>query len=299
MKNGLNEAFFKNGEWVKQYSNTKATDVNPDFADKGELHPFRFTYALSRGPLQDAAGANAMWNITNVTRSNRRYHYLDTYFANAEGEDKTVYGGSSWVKASANDPEVQAGYQAYIEEADPKKNHPSWHANDYSDKEQVAKAIAAYLTSKELDVEMDDEDFIDFMVWHRGLAVPAVRNIDDADVRKGKELFTQIGCAYCHRPSWKTGDDTFYDPNGFLPRETTVFPGIRTRQSGLILTWYSINFTWKTISVPDGAVLLLFGDADCIRCVQALLLPTACTTTVHETSSKQSCGTETQRVMPA
>lgn len=224
MKNGLNEAFFKNGEWVKQYSNTKATDVNPDFADKGELHPFRFTYALSRGPLQDAAGANAMWNITNVTRSNRRYHYLDTYFANAEGEDKTVYGGSSWVKASANDPEVQAGYQAYIEEADPKKNHPSWHANDYSDKEQVAKAIAAYLTSKELDVEMDDEDFIDFMVWHRGLAVPAVRNIDDADVRKGKELFTQIGCAYCHRPSWKTGDDTFYDPNGFFAKGDNRLP---------------------------------------------------------------------------
>lgn len=224
MKNGLNEAFFKNGEWVKQYSNTKATDVNPDFADKGELHPFRFTYALSRGPLQDAAGANAMWNITNVTRSNRRYHYLDTYFANAEGEDKTVYGGSSWVKASANDPEVQAGYQAYIEEADPKKNHPSWHANDYSDKEQVAKAIAAYLTSKELDVEMDDEDFIDFMVWHRGLAVPAVRNIDDADVRKGKELFAQIGCAYCHRPSWKTGDDTFYDPNGFFAKGDNRLP---------------------------------------------------------------------------
>lgn len=224
MQNGLNEAFFKNGEWVKQYSNTKVTDVNPDFTDKGELHPFRFTYALSRGPLQDAAGANAMWNITNVTRSNRRYHYLDTYFANAEGEDKTVYGGSSWVKASANDPEVQAGYQAYIEEADPKKNHPTWHANDYSDKEQVAKAIASYLTSKELDVEMDDEDFIDFMVWHRGLAVPAVRNIDDADVRKGKELFAQIGCAYCHRPSWKTGDDTFYDPNGFFAKGDNRLP---------------------------------------------------------------------------
>lgn len=224
MQNGLNEAFFKNGEWVKQYSNTKETDVAPDFSDKGEQHPFRFTYALSRGPLQDAAGANAMWNITNVTRSNRRYHYLDTYFANAEGEDKTVYGGSSWVKASANDPEVQAGYQAYIEEADPKKNHPSWHANDYSDKEQVAKAIAAYLTSKELDVEMDDEDFIDFMVWHRGLAVPAVRNIDDADVKKGKELFEEIGCSYCHRPSWKTGDDYFYDPNGFFTKGDSRLP---------------------------------------------------------------------------
>lgn len=224
MQNGLNEAFFKNGEWVKQYSNTKVTDVNPDFTDKGEQHPFRFTYALSRGPLQDAAGANAMWNITNVTRSNRRYHYLDTYFASASGEDKTVYGGSSWVKASANDPEVQAGYQSYIEEVDPDKNHPTWHADDYTDKTQVARAITAYLTSQELDVEMDDEDFIDFMVWHRGLAVPAARNVDDPDVIKGKELFEQIGCAYCHRPSWTTGDDNFYDPNGFFTKGDSRLP---------------------------------------------------------------------------
>lgn len=224
MQNGLNEAFFKNGEWVKQYSNTKVTDVNPDFSDKGEQHPFRFTYALSRGPLQDAAGANAMWNITNVTRSNRRYHYLDTYFASTSGEDKTVYGGSSWVKASANDPEVQAGYQSYIEEVDPDKNHPTWHADDYTDKTQVARAIAAYLTSQELDVEMDDEDFIDFMVWHRGLAVPAARNVDDPDVIKGKELFEQIGCAYCHRPSWTTGDDNFYDPNGFFTKGDSRLP---------------------------------------------------------------------------
>ena len=224
MQNGLNEAFFKNGEWVKQYSNTKVTDVNPDFTDKGEQHPFRFTYALSRGPLQDAAGANAMWNITNVTRSNRRYHYLDTYFASANGEDKTVYGGSSWVKASANDPEVQAGYQSYIEEVDPDKNHPTWHADDYTDKTQVARAIAAYLTSQELDVEMDDEDFIDFMVWHRGLAVPAARNVDDPDVITGKELFEQIGCAYCHRPSWTTGDDNFYDPNGFFTKGDSRLP---------------------------------------------------------------------------
>lgn len=224
MQNGLNEAFFKNGEWVKQYSNTKVTDVNPDFSDKGEQHPFRFTYALSRGPLQDAAGANAMWNITNVTRSNRRYHYLDTYFASASGEDKTFYGGSSWVKASANDPEVQAGYQSYIEEVDPDKNHPTWHADDYTDKTQVARAIAAYLTSQELDVEMDDEDFIDFMVWHRGLAVPAARNVDDPDVIKGKELFEQIGCAYCHRPAWTTGDDNFYDPNGFFTKGDSRLP---------------------------------------------------------------------------
>lgn len=224
LPNGINPAFFKGGEWVKQYSNTKATDVAAGFADAGEQHPFRFTYALSRGPLQDAAGINAMWNITNVTRSNRRYHYLDTYFAAATDENKTKFGGSSWVKASAYDPEVQAGYKDYIESLDPEGNHPTWHAADYTDTEEVAAAIAAYLTSTELDVEMDDEDFIDFAVWHRGLAVPAVRNIDDPDVVRGKELFEEIGCTYCHRPSWKTGSDNFYDPNGFFARGDSRLP---------------------------------------------------------------------------
>ena len=224
LPNGINPAFFKNGEWVKQYSNTKATDVVPGFADAGEQHPFKFTYALSRGPLQDAAGVNAMWNITNVTRSNRRYHYLDTYFAGASGDDLTRFGGSSWVKASAYDPEVQAGYKEYIESVDPEGNHPTWHATDYGNTEDVASAIAAYLTAKDLDVEMDDEDYIDFVVWHRGLAVPAVRNIDDPAVLRGKELFEQIGCTYCHRPSWKTGNDEFYDPNGFFARGDSRLP---------------------------------------------------------------------------
>ncbi|MBS6468173.1 MAG: hypothetical protein KH386_02990 [Bacteroides sp.] len=208
LPNGLNPAIFANGQWTGQYSNPRETDIKPGMTP--EQHPYRFTYALSRGPLQDAAGANAMWNITNVTRSNRRYHYFDA--------------AGSYVKASANDPDVQAGYQAYIEALDPAKNHPTWHAADYTDKAQVAEAITAYLTSKELDVEMSDQDFIDFMVWHRGLAVPAARNVTDEQVLKGKELFGQIGCTYCHRPSWTTGDDNYYDPNGFFEKGDNRLP---------------------------------------------------------------------------
>ena len=61
-----------------------------------------------------------------------------------------------------------------------------------------------------------DDAYVDFMIWHRGLAVPAARDLDRADVKRGKELFTQMGCASCHRPSWTTGDDNFTDPNGFF-----------------------------------------------------------------------------------
>ncbi|MCK9302699.1 MAG: hypothetical protein M0P35_05865, partial [Bacteroidales bacterium] len=42
------------------------------------------------------------------------------------------------------------------------------------------------------------------------------RDLDDEDVKRGKELFAEIGCTYCHRPSWTTGDDNYTDPNGLF-----------------------------------------------------------------------------------
>ena len=58
--------------------------------------------------------------------------------------------------------------------------------------------------------EMNDKQYYQFMVWHRGLAVPAARNLDNSDVQRGKELFNEIGCAQCHRPSWTTGKDEMW-----------------------------------------------------------------------------------------
>lgn len=208
LPNGLNQTIFKDGEWVKKYENNRPTDIIP--GTPREAHPFKFTYALSRGPLLDAAGSNALWNITNVTRTNRRYHYLDA--------------AGTYVDYSSTDPEVQAGYKDFIEEVDPDKSHPTWHPADYNNPSQVEAAIREYLTSKELDVELSDEEYVDFMVWHRGLAVPAVRNIDDPDVTKGKEIFEKIGCTYCHKPSWTTGSDEYYDPNGVFSKGDKRLP---------------------------------------------------------------------------
>lgn len=177
----LNPKIFANGEWVSQYANNKPQD-----GGTGEQHPYRFTYALSRGPLQDAAGANAFWNITNVTRSNRRYHYMTKAYA----------------ETASQDLDVQAEFYDYF---------PEWETDA-----GVEQDIYNYLMSSELPVEVSDEYFVDLMLWHRGLAVPAARNLDDEEVQRGKELFTQIGCAYCHRPTWTTGDDNFTDPSGFF-----------------------------------------------------------------------------------
>lgn len=176
----LNPAIFADGRWVKTYGNTS--------------HPLRFTYALSRGPLQDAAGSNAIWNITNVTRSDRRYHYMTQTYANVASED----------------PEVQADFYEYF---------PEWNKTG-----RVKEDIVNFLMNKELPAEMSDDDYVNFMIWHRGLAVPAARNLDDEAVQRGRGLFREIGCASCHRPSWTTDSDNFTDPNGFFANGDSRLP---------------------------------------------------------------------------
>lgn len=57
--------------------------------------------------------------------------------------------------------------------------------------------------------EMTMQEFDDFMIWHRGLAVPAARDLDDPTVQIGKSIFYEIGCTACHKPSWTTGTDKY------------------------------------------------------------------------------------------
>ena len=54
--------------------------------------------------------------------------------------------------------------------------------------------------------EMSQKDLDDLMVWSRGLGVPAARNLDKPDVKRGKALFQKLGCVSCHKPSWTTGE---------------------------------------------------------------------------------------------
>lgn len=44
--------------------------------------------------------------------------------------------------------------------------------------------------------------------YTRHLAVPGRRGLKSEQISQGKKLFVDIGCASCHRPSWKTGVDT-------------------------------------------------------------------------------------------
>jgi CxxC motif-containing protein (DUF1111 family) len=55
-------------------------------------------------------------------------------------------------------------------------------------------------------VEMTQEDLEALMLWSRTLGVPAARDLSRPEVKRGRALFHQAGCASCHRPSWTTGE---------------------------------------------------------------------------------------------
>lgn len=199
---------FAAGAW---YPATENTGV---YADGGNGKPMvkRFTYALTRATLQDGPGANAIWNITNVSRPDRPKLYTTNAWAAAMAEDKEV------IEKIKNDP-----------------TSPFWASTD----DEISKRVNGLLkpgTNQfcnewyNFEPEMSADHFYEFMVWHRGLAIPRARNLNDARVQQGKKVFMEIGCASCHRPSWKTGSDNYWTPNMIagkkLPRyaNQTIYP---------------------------------------------------------------------------
>ena len=183
------------------------------YNDTGSFHGSRgplkkFTYAMTRGTLQDGAGANAIWNITNVTRSDRHWLYTTPAWAKAQSEDSEVVDyikrhGSS--ETSILHPYFADGTNEGISE----RVNEILSCSSIAKKETFDKYLfkGAPYNGQE---EMTDNQYYQFMVWHRGLAVPAARNLNDPEVKRGKQLFTEMGCAQCHRPSWKTGKDNMW-----------------------------------------------------------------------------------------
>lgn len=53
------------------------------------------------------------------------------------------------------------------------------------------------------EIRDSDIDMLEF--YSQTLAVPARRDMDDPQVIEGEELFSEIGCASCHTPKFKTG----------------------------------------------------------------------------------------------
>ncbi len=202
--------------WDKAANDWASTAYYTNFTAPGKLADGtqvnglikRYTYALTRATLQDGAGANAMWNIPNVSRPDRPKLYTTTAWAEAMSRNQDVIDA---IKANPASPYYADGTDAGIAEAvkgllDPSTNQfdNPWH---------------------NFEAEMSNDNFYAFMVWHRGLAIPRARNLQDPDVQRGKELFMQMGCANCHRPSWTTGDDNYWTPDCIEGKPLPKYPG--------------------------------------------------------------------------
>ena len=200
--------------WDKEANTFKASAYySAGYNDTGSHHDGRgplkrFTYAMTRGTLQDGAGANAIWNITNVTRSDRHWLYTTTAWAKAQSEDADVI---SYIKVhGASETSILHPYYADgTDEGIRDRVYEVLNTPSITYKSTFEKYLlnGAPYNGQE---EMSDKQYYQFMVWHRGLAVPAARNLNEADVKRGKQLFTELGCASCHRPSWKTGSDNMW-----------------------------------------------------------------------------------------
>lgn len=173
----------------------------------------RFTYAMTRASLQDGAGANAIWNITNVSRGDRHFLYTTKAWAKAMSENKDVIAA---IQADPTSPYYADGTAEGIADAvlhllDPSTDqfNNAWH---------------------NFTPEMSDEQYYNFLVWHRGLSIPRARNLNRKEVQRGKEVFMEIGCASCHRPKWQTTADNYWAPSITagkpLPRyrNQTIYP---------------------------------------------------------------------------
>lgn len=207
----------------KQYmEEAKYAELNPNFWDKaandwaagawytladGQKKIKRFTYAMTRASLQDGAGANAIWNIPNVSRSDRPYLYTTDAWANAMSKNSSVI---SSIKANPASPYYADGTDDGI--ADAVKNLLSPKTNQFDNRWH------------NFTPDMSDDNYYSFLVWHRGLSIPRARNLNDSEVQQGKKVFMQIGCATCHRPSWTTGSDDYWAPACIGGRELPKYP---------------------------------------------------------------------------
>lgn len=193
----------------------------------GTKHIKRFTYALTRASLQDGPGANAIWNITNVTRSDRHYLYTTAAWAKAMSENSDVI---DYIQKYGK-PAVSLMHPYY---ADGSRDSIKIMVNKLlglsKNDAETRATYEKYFVSQQGE-EMSDQDYYDFMVWHRGLAVPQARGLNNDQVKRGKKLFTEMGCATCHRPQWTTGNDNYWAPEnikkiGKLPQyaKQTIWP---------------------------------------------------------------------------
>ncbi len=210
----VNPTFYNGSTFGSLYSVANGQYADGTKSVSGQTKALkRYSYALTRAVLSDANGANAVWNIPNVSRPDRPY----------------LYTTNAWAKAMSEDTEVIAKIQ----------NDPTSPYYGDGSVDSIKACVYNLLrpgTNQfnnpwfKFQPEQSADQFYAFMVWHRGLAIPRARNLNDPDVQQGKKLFNEWGCASCHRAKWQTTDDNYWMPEMLagkkLPqyKNQTIYP---------------------------------------------------------------------------
>lgn len=187
-------------------------DCHPEYGHGKWEASYETQYGNGNGYLlvvyhPSANDPNAVWNIPNVSRSDRPYLYTTEAWALKMSEDPEVIAK---IKADPTSPYYADGTDAGI--ANAVKTLLSPKTNQFNN------------SIHNFTPEMSDQQFYAFMVWHRGLSIPRARNLNDPDVQRGKTLFYQMGCTSCHRPKWTTGDDNYWLPQAMVDKGYTKLP---------------------------------------------------------------------------
>lgn len=180
-----------------------ATLRKPSYLIQNSYMPLPAAYALSARMAPPVFGVGLLENIPEETILS----FVDTGDKNGDG----ITGKANYIYDSTINKNVLGRF--------------GFKANASSVLFQVATAyqqdmgVTSYVQPKEnsagqlqADNKKDDPELPDSIVkavafYVRSLAVPARRNINDADNKKGGQLFTQINCAACHRPTVQSGID--------------------------------------------------------------------------------------------
>lgn len=181
----------------------------------------RFNYQLSRASLQQDY---AIWEICNVTRKDLHYLYSTKAWAKANSENENVI--TYIMEKGKDENSLLHPYYGSTKEETAQKVEKLLGLNSPEDAPEYEKNFISRFGE-----EMNDQNYYDFMVWQRGLAIPRARNLHDPQIQQGKKVFMEIGCASCHRPSWKTGEDNYWATDfvnsmGKLPTypNQTIYP---------------------------------------------------------------------------
>jgi len=143
-----------------------------------------------------------------------------------------------------------------------------------------AEVIDTYLHA-EVDPEISNQTIQDVVFYLKTLKVPEPRSTT-AEILSGKELFTTIGCAKCHRPEMKTGaspiaalaNKTFFPYSDFLLHD--MGPGLDdgyTEGSALTSEWRTPPLWGLGLSKnSQGGQYFLLHDGRAKSIEQAILL---------------------------